>query len=187
MGFLIGMELLQNIRNDRERQRRGRPLQRSAFHTIICIIREYGLNEDFLKQLDNSKDYSSQAMIELTEVKAKKAFEAPPFLLVSQEEYSLARTLIGKLGNPFLQFAHSPEEIVLSLRLYETNPRLGSQDLLRYDFETLFLCQRAKEELADLEKRLGKTNGSGPTFFLERIKQLRAFIAKVENRELQPE
>ena len=187
MGFIISMGLLQNIRNGRVRQSRRRPLQRDVFHTISWIVKTYGLSEDFLKLPDNDKDYISQKRIELTDVKLKKAFEPPPFSLASPELYELATILIGQFDNPYLQFARSPEEILLSARLYEANPCLKSQDLLRYDFETLLFCQHAKKEVADLERWLGNINGSDQSFLQERMKQLRAFIAKVENREPQPE
>jgi hypothetical protein len=196
------MDLLQNIRIDRVRQRRKQPYRRAVFNTVSYIVKEYGLGETFLKLLDNIGDYLSQQRLDLTEVKVKKLVEFPPFSLVSEEDYRCAMTIAGKLDNPYLQFAHSPEEILLSAPLFEANPLLGSADLLRCDFETLLLCQRAKEELADLEKRLGDINGTGshgkemeeyrgerslPSCLQERIKQLQTFIAKVENTEAWPE
>ena len=75
-------------------------------------------------------------------------------------------TIVSKLDNPYLQFVHSPEEILLSAPLYQANPSFSPRDLMRSDFEALLLCQRAKEELADLEKR---------------VKQLQTFIAKIES------
>jgi hypothetical protein len=164
------MDLRQEIRSDRARQRKKQARRREVFNTVSSIVRAYGLDDNFLKLLDNSSNYHPQMKTELTEVKIKKVFELPPFSLVSQREYRLAMTIAGSLDNPYLPFAHSPEEILLSAPLYEANPSLRSEDLMRYDFETLLLCQRAKVELLDLEKR---------------IKQLQTFIAKVENRESQ--
>jgi len=163
--LLIGMDLLQNIKSDRVRQRKKQPYKRELFNTISCIVKGYGLSEDFLELLGKTEDYPARKSMELAEVKAKKKFEFPPFCLVSKEEYRLAMTITGQLDNPYLQFARSPEEILLSAPLYEANPLLGSDDLLRCDFETLLLCQRAREELAGLEKR---------------VKQLQTFIANVE-------
>ena len=140
------------------------------FNTISCIVKGYGLSEDFLELLGKTEDYPSRKGMEFAEVKAKKKYEFPPFCLVSKEEYRLAMTITGQLDNPYLQFARSPEEILLSAPLYKANPSLSCDDLLRYDFETLLLCQRAKEELASLEKR---------------VQRLQTFIAKVENTESQ--
>ena len=165
MGSFIGMDLLQNIKTDRVRQRKKQPYKREVFNTISGIVKGYGLSEDFLELLGKTEDYPSRKSIEFVEVKAKKKFEFPAFCLVSKEEYRLAVTIAGQLNNPYLQFARSPEEILLSAPLYEANPLLGSDDLLRCDFETLLLCQRAQKELAGLEKR---------------VKQLQTFIANVE-------
>jgi hypothetical protein len=147
------MDLAQNIRTDRARQKRKQPRARNVFNTVGCIVKEYKLGEDFLKLIDNTDGTFSQRKMELRQVKGKKVLELPPFSLVSQDEYRIAMAITGKLDNPYLQFAHSPEEMLLSARLYEANPSLTSQDLLRYDFETLLLCQCAKGELSDLEKR----------------------------------
>ena len=166
MGSFIGMDLLQNIKSDRIRQRKKQPHKREAFNTISRIVKGYGLSEDFLELLGKTEDYPSRKGMEFAEVKAKKKYEFPPFCLVSKEQYRLAMTIAAQLNNPYLQFARSPEEILLSAPLYEANPSLGLDDLLRYDFETLLLCQRAKDELAGLEKR---------------VKQLQTFIAKVES------
>jgi hypothetical protein len=170
MGSFIGMDLLQNIKSDRIRQRKKQPHKREAFNTISRIVKGYGLSQDFLELLGKTEDYPSRKGMEFAEVKAKKKYEFPPFCLVSKEQYRLAMTIAAQLNNPYLQFARSPEEILLSAPLYEANPSLGLDDLLRYDFETLLLCQRAKDELAGLEKR---------------VKQLQTFIAKVENTESQ--
>jgi hypothetical protein len=166
--LLIGMDLLQNIKSDRIRQRKKQPYKREVFNTISGIVKGYGLSEDFLELLGKTEDYPSRKSMEFTAVKAKKKFEFAPFCLVSKEEYRLAMTIAGQINNPYLQFARSPEEMLLSAPLYAANPSLGLDDLLRYDFETLLLCQRAKEELAGLEKR---------------VKLLQTFIAKVENTE----
>ena len=164
--MLIGMDLLQNIRSDRVRQRKKQPHKREVFNTISCIVKGYGLGENFLKLLNKTEDYGVRNSVEFAAVRAKKEFACPPFCLVSEAEYRVAMTIVSKLDNPYLQFVHSPEEILLSAPLYQANPSFSPRDLMRSDFEALLLCQRAKEELADLEKR---------------VKQLQTFIAKIES------
>lgn len=190
------MDLLHNIRTDRIRQRKKQAYRKTVFNTVSCIIRVFGLGADFLEVLDNREDFSSEERMGRAENKVKARFEIPPFSLVSREECWLAMTIEAKLDNPYLAFARSPEEMLLSVPLYESNPSLGSEHLLRYHFETLLLCQRAKEELADLEKRSGHSSGTvGPgkdirgyrgdpshlNDMQERIRRLQTFIAKVEN------
>jgi hypothetical protein len=168
----MGMDLRQKIKSGRARQRKKQAHRREVFNTVSFIVRAYGLDDNFLELLDNTSDYHPQMKMEFTEVKIKKVLELPPFSLVSQEEYRLSMTIADRLDNPYLPFAHSPEEILLSAPLYEANPSLRSEDLLRYDFETLLLYQSAREELAGLE---------------ERIKHLQTFIARLESTESQPE
>jgi hypothetical protein len=159
------MDLLQNIKSDRIRQRKKQSYRKDVFNTVSCIIKAYGLDDNFLKLLDKTANHSFRNSMQFAVVKAKKETEFSPFCLVSKERYRLTTAIVGKSGNPYLQFARSPEEILLSAALYQANPSLSPRDLLRYDFETLLLCQRAREELVELEKR---------------VKQLQTFIANVE-------
>lgn len=189
------MNLLQKIRSDRVRQRRKQPHERKVFNTVSCIVKEYGLSENFLRLLSQTVDLLSQKRVEFNNIKKKRVAEFPPFSLLSKEEYGVAMAIVGKIDNPYLPFAHSPEEMLLSLPLYEANPLLRPDHLLRHHFETLLQCQHAKEELSDLERRMGNldgtvANGSGGEetggessqrmSFQERMKQLRTFIANVE-------
>jgi hypothetical protein len=190
------MDLLHNIRSDRARQRKKQPYKRTVFNTVSCIIRENALGADFLEPYNHNEYSLSEETMVRAENKVKIMLETPPFSLVSKEEYELAVTIETKLDNPYLAFARSPEEMLLSVPLYETNPSLGSALLLRYHFETLLLYQRAKEELAELEKRSGNGNGTaGPgkemkscrgkpsqlNDLQEHIQRLQTFIANVEN------
>jgi hypothetical protein len=189
------MNLLQEIRSDRARQRRKQPHKIEVFNTVSCIVKGYSLREDFLRLLSQTVDSLFQKRMEFNDIKMKKLFEFPPFSLLSKEEYGVAMAIINKLDNPYLPFAHSPEEMLLSLPLYEANPLLGPDHLLRHHFETLLLCQLAEEELVDLMRRIGNFNGAvaqvsgveetrGETSqwssLQERIKQLRTFITYVE-------
>jgi hypothetical protein len=192
MDSYMGRDLLRNIKSDRARQRIKQARGRDVFSTVSCIVKEYGLGEDFLKLLKKAEHSLFDQRMKATEVKAKKALELPPFSLASEDAYRLVMAVTDKLENPYLQFAHSPEEMLVSARLYKADPSLKSEDLLRHDFETLLLCRRAREELADLEIRLEHVAGHGEEgsqrdFLFERIEQLRAFIANVEATEYQPE
>mgnify|MGYP005845584793 FL=1 len=133
----------------------------------------------------------------------KSRLEVPPFVLVSGDEYLLVRDLLDRLDNPYLAFARSPEEVLLSATLHARNPSLEVGRLLHHDFETLLLCEEAREELYRLEGLEGRACGSseGPagsdgmkteedggatsTLRQERIQQLQAFLAKVEHMEPQ--
>lgn len=192
------MDLLRNIRNDRAQLRRRPPLERKAFNTVSCIVKGYGLDENFLRLLDQTKDLPARETMEFRRTKAKKMLETPPFCLLSQQEYSIAVTIVGKLDNPYLPFAHSPEELLWCAPLYDANPFLDAERLLHHHFETLLECEWAKEELAQLERREGNFDGTivqgngaaepnaepSPRGSLQdRIGQLRTFLASIDNTE----
>ena len=66
------------------------------------------------------------------------------FLWQLKVEYFLIMSIISKVDNSYLKFAHSPEEILLCRPLYRLNPALAPEKLMRYHFETLYLHERAK-------------------------------------------
>ena len=74
----------------------------------------------------------------------KAPLDCPLFSLASKDEYLLTMSIISKVDNPYLKFSHSPEEIIWCEPLYRLNPSIGSEKLVRYHFETLYLHERAK-------------------------------------------
>ncbi len=122
------------------------------------------------------------------------------FSLSAEKEYRLTMAIMSKVNNPYLEFAQSPDEIVISKTLFELNPSLSADRLERHHFETLLLCERAEKEMADLLKQAkdrrrkesaGSENeflGDGrslPDSLEKRISQLQSFIARVEDNQAQ--
>ncbi len=194
------MDLRKNIKGDRARQRIKRHREDKVFNTVCTIVKNYGLKEDFLTVIDNlnlDPDPGRHPLGGL-EIRAKQPIEIPPYCMVPVEEYGLVLEIINRLDNPYLSFARSPEEMVLSVRLHKSDPSLDARHLLRHDFRTLLLGLNAVNELAVLEGRADSEGGSegggsgterdggkepDPVSRRERIKQLRAFLAKVEQTE----
>ena len=110
---------------------------------VSRIVREYKLGEDFVKALDDATEFLSERKTELRQVKDKRLLDVPPYVLVTQEEYGIVVAILSKLDNPYLRFAHSPEEMLLSVSLYEADPSLASEELLREGFETLHYRRRS--------------------------------------------
>jgi hypothetical protein len=140
------MTLQEYIRNERVRQRKKQPIQRDVFNQISGLVRWYGLKENFLDVLDKVEDYLSKEDLQYIRVRLKTPMEKSLFSLVTESEYSLTLSIISKVDNSYLQFAESPEEILLCRPLYRLNPSLPTEKLMRYHFETLFLHERAKVE-----------------------------------------
>lgn len=138
------MNLLKNIKQKRAKQRQKKPFRRDVFSQISSLVRQYGLKENFLSILDNVEDYLSEKNLNLKRIRVKTPLDGPLFFLGTKDEYSLTMSIIDKVNNSYLKFAHSPEEILLCGPLYRLNPTLGPEKLMRYHFETLFLHERAK-------------------------------------------
>jgi len=190
------MDLLEHIRHKRTRKRKKQIFEREVFTQISAMVRWYGLNESFLKKLDNVEDFPSLEKMDFIRVRTKKPVDFPLFSLSPQDEYDLTRAILRKVNNSYVSFAHSPEEILLSGILYRMNAELRPEQLRRYDFETLLMVEHAKKVLKDSANqaaRIGKTIDTGceteniedeklPCGTLtEHIKMLHNFITKIES------
>jgi len=140
------MNLLTHIKRKRKQQRKKQPIKGDTFNQISGIVRTYGLKKNFLNVLENAADYLSKVNLNANRVRVKAPMESPLFSLTTEDEYVLIMSIIDKVNNSYLKFAHSPEEILLCGSLYRLNPTLDPEKLIRYHFETLFLHERAKAD-----------------------------------------
>ena len=138
------MDLLKHIKYKRTKQRQKKPVRRKAFNQISNIVRRCGLKESFLGIFDNFENHLTVNDSNIPRIRMKPPLASPLFSLVAEDEYYLTMSIINKVDNPYLLFAHSPEEILLCKPLYRLNSALSSETLTRYHFETLFLYERAK-------------------------------------------
>ena len=138
------MTFLQHIRNKRARQRKKKPLKRDVFNQICSLVKQYDLKESFLSVLDKVEDGLSGENFKFNRVKLKPPMENSLFALATKDEYSLSMSIIAKVDNAYLKFATSPGEILVCGLLYNLNPVLTDQKLMRYHFETLLLHEHAK-------------------------------------------
>lgn len=189
------MNLLQHIRSQRAKQKTKQPLKRDIFNQIGGLVRGYGLGERFLTVLENVEDYLSDKNLELYRIREKVPLNPPLFFLATKDEYHLAMAFICNVDSPYLQYAHSPEEILLSRPLYRLNPSLDAEKLKNCHFETLLLYERAKGLVRELVKQqravreaireTGEDERNEDkrlqlTALQERITKLQNYIAKVE-------
>jgi hypothetical protein len=138
------MNLFTHIKRERKQQRKKRPFKRDVFNQISGIVRQYGLKESFLGIFDTVEDHLTIKNSDSSRIRMKTPLVSPLFSLVTEDEYYITMAIIDKVDNPYLVFAHSPEEILLCRYLYRLNPALSPEKLMRYHFETLFLHERAK-------------------------------------------
>jgi hypothetical protein len=190
------MNLMEHIRHKRTRKRKKQPFEREVFTQISALVRWYGLDENFLKKLDHVEDYPFVGEMDFIRVKTKKPVDFPLFSLSPRDNHDLTRAILKKVNNPYVSFAHSPEEILLSGILYRMNAELRPEKLRRYDFETLLLVEHAKKILKDSANPAVKIDNTIDTdhktehienkkskcgTLTEHIKKLYDFITKVES------
>jgi hypothetical protein len=138
------MDILTHLKSKRKRQRNKAPFKKNVFNNISRVVARYGLEKNFLAALENVDNAFLEKKLNSNRVRVKEALEGPLFSLVSQEEYTLTLSIMHKIDNPYLLFAHSPGEILLCAPLYRLNPTIAPEKLARYHFETLLLHERAK-------------------------------------------
>jgi hypothetical protein len=68
---------------------------------------------------------------------AKPPYESPLFFLATSAEYLLIRKILTGLNNPYLAFAHCPEELLLSATLWQRRPGLDQDVLASRHFAVL--------------------------------------------------
>jgi len=141
------MNLLKNIKQKRAKQKQKQPFKRNVFNLISSIVKQYHLKKSFLDILDNVEHDLSSKNLNLTRIRVKAPLDSPLFSLASKDQYSLTMSIISNVDNPYLKFAHSPEEIIWCKPLYRLNPAMDSEKLMRYHFRTLYLHERAKVEI----------------------------------------
>jgi hypothetical protein len=139
------VDLLISLKRERRNRKAKRPFQRSLFVRINFLVQAYGLGEDFLHKLDEFTDNFSLEKLKHNAVMVKEKLQLPLFDLATPENYRLTMAIIEKVNNPYLHFAHSPDEILLCNPLFRRNPDIEPERLAAYHFQTLLLAGLANE------------------------------------------
>lgn len=172
-------ELLHRLKSDRGQRQAKLPLQRSLFVRIHVLVQEYGLKEDFLRKIDEFSDHFPWEPLQYDRIPVKENLKLPLFSLATPEKYRLTLAIMEKVNNPYLNFAHSPDEILVCNSLFRRNPAMEPELLAGYHFRTLLLCESAREEVQMITRQQGE--GAGRRSLQERLDQLQKFLTRVEN------
>lgn len=148
------MDLRQHIRSGRADRRRKRDLTPSLFDRVSGLVKEFSLGEAFLRRLDEIPDELGETDLKFDGAKPKPPYEPPLFSLCTESEYRVTMTIIGRLGNRYLEFVNSPDEILLCEPLFRQNPSLPPERLARFHFETLLLAEAAQKRLQGLGEQV---------------------------------
>jgi hypothetical protein len=145
----VQMDLLWRIKSGRALKKEKQPHRQTLFDRVGGIVREHGLKESFLGMLERYKDYLPGEEANSAKVRAKEDYTPPLFCLLTKRDYRLTRLIMNESDNPYLEYANSPEELLLSGPLFGSNASLAPDELRDHHFETLLLREFAKGHAKD--------------------------------------
>jgi len=131
------MDLLRRIRSGRAEKRRKAPFRPELYTRVSGLVRRYGLDEPFLRGLERPGKLARQDAPCAIRLKRKSPDESPLFSLSTEEEHRVTLAILARVKSPYLQYATSPDEILVSESLFRQNPFLHPETLTSHHFETL--------------------------------------------------
>jgi hypothetical protein len=132
------MNLKDSLRQDRARGKVKEPFSPSLFSHLGGLVRRHRLGEDFCRLIGSMTAVGAETLARRCRTEAKPPYEAPLFFLATPEEYRVIQKILADLDNPYLAFAHSPEEILLSAILWQRRPGLDPEVLTSRHFAALW-------------------------------------------------
>jgi hypothetical protein len=133
------MDLKDSLHRERIRGREKQPLPPSRFSHVGGLVRRYQLGEEFCQLLKGKTAESAEKLAQDSQSDAKVPYEPPLFFLATPGEYQVIQEILSALDNPYLAWAHSPEEILLSQPLWQRCPNLDPEDLAHRHFAALIM------------------------------------------------
>jgi hypothetical protein len=123
------MDLKESLRRDRTRGQAKSPLAPDLFSQVGGLVRRHRLGEAFCRLMGTMTGARGGALARACGSHAKPSYEAPLFFLATPEEFHFVQRIVAELANPYLAWARSPEEILLSLPLWQRRPGLDPEIL----------------------------------------------------------
>ena len=132
------MDLKETWRRERLRGREKEPFSPSRFSHVGGLVRRHQLGEEFCRFLGAMTTVSAEKLARDCQSGTKAPYEPPLFFLATPEEYAVIQKILSSLDNPYLAWAHGPEEILLSQFLWQRRPGLEPEELANRHFAVLF-------------------------------------------------
>ena len=132
------MDLKDSLRRQRLRGREKKPFAPSLFSHVGGLGRRHHLGAVFCQRLGTMTAEDAEELARSHYSDAKVQYEAPLFFLATPAEYQVIQEILSGLDNPYLAWTHNPEEILLSLTLWQQRPDLDPKDLAHRHFAVLF-------------------------------------------------
>ena len=132
------MDLKEAWRRERLRERAKEPISPSLFSYVGGLVRRHQLGAEFCRLLENMTEEGAEKLARDHESAAKVQYEPPLFFLATPEEFEVIQEILSDLDNPYLRWAHSPEEMLLSPHLWRRRPGLEPEELAQRHLAALF-------------------------------------------------
>jgi hypothetical protein len=132
------MDLKDSLRRQRLRGREKEPFSPSLFSHVGGLVRHYKLGEKFRQRLRTMTAADAEKLAQAAKSDAKVPYEPPLFFLAAPAEYQVIQEILSGLDNPYLVWAQSPEEILLSGFLNKKHPGITQERLASLHFSTLY-------------------------------------------------
>jgi hypothetical protein len=132
------MDLKDTLLRDRARGKVKEPFSPSLFSHVGSLVRRHHLGEDFCRLADSMTAAAAETLARRCLSAAKPRYEAPLFFLATSAEFLVIQEILAGLDNPYLAFAHCPEEMLLSATLWQRRPDLDPKVLASRHLAALF-------------------------------------------------
>ena len=132
------MDLKDSIIRERARVSGKAPLPPSLFSHIGGLVRRHRLGETFCRLLASMTSKGAETLARACRNEGKPPYEAPLFFLATPDEYQVIQQILAEPDNPYLAWARSPEEILLSLPLWQRRPGLDQETLATRHYGVLW-------------------------------------------------
>lgn len=133
------MDLKNSWRQERLRERAKQPFSPALFSHVGGLVRRHHLGGTFCRLLEDMTEAGAEKLAHECQSKAKVPFKPPLFFLATPEEFQVIQEILSGLDNPYLRWAHSPEEMLLSQPLWRRRPGLDPEELAERHFAALFM------------------------------------------------
>ncbi|MGE5345594.1 MAG: hypothetical protein ACM3JH_06550 [Acidithiobacillales bacterium] len=135
------MDLSGHIRAGRAERRRKEPFRPTLYTRVSALVRRYGLDDGFLRDLEAPPATARRKERAAMRPRRKEPLVPSLFTLSTPEEHRVTIAILARVSNPFLEYATSPDEVLLARELFRRNPSLSPETLACHHFETLLLAE----------------------------------------------
>jgi len=127
------------LRRERQERKGKVPFAPSLFAHVGGLVRRHGLGRNFSRTLRQLTPEVIHTLAHALRGAPKPQYVPPLFFLATWEEYQEIHAIMAEAANPYLAFASSPEEILLSGPLYDKYPDLPQDILKSRHFAAIFM------------------------------------------------